>query len=69
MAPAAAKPSRPRRRRRDTAPAPPTLILYEIMVFLDERSRLVMGCVLWCGPGRAVWSRRNQDYIGPARRR
>jgi len=44
-------------------------MLYGIVVYLDERRRLVMGRVLWCGPGRAVWSRRNQDYVGPARRR
>jgi hypothetical protein len=67
MAAAPAKPSRPRRRRRDTAPVP-RLILYGILVYLDERGRVVMGGVVWRGPGRSVWS-RPQDYIGPARRR
>jgi len=60
-------PAKPRRRRRDTAPVPP-LILYGIVVYLDERRRVVMGCVMWRGPGRAVWS-RNQDRVGPARGR
>jgi len=65
MAPA--KPSRPRRRRRNAAPIP-RLILDGILVYLDERGHVVMGGVMWCGPGRAVWS-RPQDYVGPARRR
>jgi len=60
-APSATTPARSR------PPAPPTLILHGIMVYLDERRRLVMGCVMWCGPGGSVWSRRNQDRVGPAR--
>jgi len=67
MAPAPAKPPRPRRRRRDTARVGP-LVLYGILVFLDVRGRVVMGGVMWRGPGRAVWS-RTRDCVGPARRR